>query len=209
MVRPTRRCKLILSSDNVLLVDPASIALQSATTLTAALALLFSRLEASRKRTSEPFDVRAALVMLYRALIAWAIDAERTNDAFQKWVDGDLDDASATSQLNAIKDRVAIQHITSEQVLTALRAGSGAWGDLRLVLGIYQPDLLTLLDKTLAGRRELIDNLVNQMPLLRSEGIESMRATCTKLQRTLQEVQQARLRVSLYIRDNFPPGLRF
>lgn len=188
--------------------DIASLALQSASALTTALALMFARFDAHRKRTSEPLDSRSrdALYILLTALWAWGTDAKMTDQAFQEWVDGHLDDGTAVDRLNRIPNRLQMQRRTSEQVLTMLRSDSPYAQDLRFFLKLYEPELLTLLDTALASRRELIDKLIAQMPSLRADGAEAMRATSNKLHDTSEQLNQAAERVRLYIRGTFPPG---
>jgi hypothetical protein len=181
-------------------VDAPSIILQSVTELTAALALLLSRLDARRRRASESFDERAGLHSLFRSIEAWHNDALMTDRSFQQWVEGHIDESSAIYLLKKFKDHVKTQGKTADQALALIRGDS----NLRPLLSIYGPELLAVMDSALAGRRELIDGLVGEIPNLKKAGLSAMQAASMKLRRASKELGEAVLQVSVYVRTNYP-----
>jgi hypothetical protein len=98
-------------------VDPATFAFDTATALTSALTLLFSSLDARRRRTAENLDLRAGLWQLSRAIHRWELDAAVTDRTFKKWLEGALDDYEST---RALDYRTAVQNDTADATYALL-----------------------------------------------------------------------------------------
>ena len=72
------------------------------------------------------------------------------------------------------------------------------------LLDLYGPELLDILETGMAGRQELIGELITELPHLRAEQPESWQATMTRLESTSLELNHASMRLKEYIRSHFP-----
>jgi hypothetical protein len=189
-------------------MDAATMALSCVTDLIAALTFLFSRLDARRRNATEPFSVRNALYHLSLVLEAWKFNASWTNHVFDSWAQGQVGD----SEIAKLRDAVGIQIASSDEVLAMLNSADGAgnnshpesWRTLRHLLDLYAPELFAVLQSAFGQRRDMIDELVAELPTLRAAGPEAMQATASRLHSAYEELEKALESLDKYIRDQFP-----
>ncbi len=186
------------------------MALNAATALTAALTLFFSRLDSRRQHSTEKFDFRAEMWNLSWAVHNWLNHAWTTNNLMQLWAQGNLNNAEAAE---ALRDPFKFQIAAPDEVLALLRGENhhdkpddrSEWRSLRHLLNLYGPEVLETLETGLRGRRELIDELIAELPQLGAGGPELLQATVGRLESTYDELDRASDQLGKYIRDHFPP----
>lgn len=181
-------------------VDPVTLALNSATALTAALTLLFSRLDAHR-HSEEHFNLQTALENLWFALVHWRANAEATNRIVQSWMQGNqtIDDVSSAVEY-IFKDQLT----SMDGAFNLLNLHTPRGAPLREVLGLYGPEVLDALEAGMGQRRQLLDTLVAELPHLKAEEPQALDAMMTQLESTSRELDDASTRLREYIRNNFP-----
>jgi hypothetical protein len=189
-------------------VDPATLALNAATALTAALTLFFSRFDSRHQRTMEPFDLKMALWDLSMAIDVWAAHARTTSRVMQSWARGQLDDKQAAIKIDqwTAKDALGRQIAALDEVIEML-GGEGRGfhsGYLRNLLRVYGPEVLEALESGIGQRRELIETLRAELPVLRAGGPKVVQAAVTQLESTCEELTGASRRLDAYLRVHFP-----
>lgn len=183
-------------------MDPASLMLNAATALTAALTLLFSRLDSRHQRATEQFDLRTTLWDLSYAVDSWEGHAHVTNSWMQRWAQGLMSDEEAA---RAITGPIRMQVMSSEEVLAMLHE-KDRHGNLRHLLKVYGPEVLEVLETGFGQRRAAIDDLAAKLPQLRAGDPEIMQATMTRLESTMKELSDASARLDEYLRVHFFPA---
>lgn len=191
-------------------VDPVTLALNSATAFTAALALFLSRLDAHHRRVTEPVDFRLSLWNLSDALSVWTVCLEKTDEVMQRWALGELDDAQAARRIRlAVEDQAG----ASDDVLPLLQGETNnlperylkGWRGLRHLLSLYGPEVSEMLETAIAQRRALLDGLVAELPNLRAGGPDLIQASTTRLHLAGKELASAQTQLDKFVRDHFPP----
>jgi hypothetical protein len=183
-------------------VDPATLALNAATTLTAALALLFSRLDSRHQQSTEPVDFRQALWQMSWLVHRWAAQAKTTDEVMQSWAQGNLDDLQASSTM---RSNFSLQSMLRDRGrVLMLRKGDDDYG-LSHLLRLYGPEVQEALETGLARRAELIVELAVDLPHLRAAQPEVLQTTVRRLQSASRELDHASKQLDQYIRDHFPP----
>ena len=220
-------CSRMASGLYHLAMDPATLAVASATALTAALQLLFNRLDAHRKRKAEYLDFQTALECLSWALLAWRRSAERTDHLIQEWVDGRGADEDRVRSLLTV---VGSQLMSSQEAFALLQGEwdiadrmtrrrvdyhpkhedglvrrRSAWQSLRHLLHLYGPEVLEVLETAMGRRRALLHQLSSELPNLRAKGPEAMQATAERLHLATEKLDSALIMLDEYIRSNFSP----
>jgi hypothetical protein len=212
-------------------MDPATFAFDTATALTAALALLFSRLDTQRQRTKEHFDLREALWQLTFAVNSWASDAANTDRTIQDWAEGQLDNNQAATKLafrltaqgsssdaalallhgKNIVDRLALSRLGHPMPmplpkrLWRRRLLQPPWHDLRHLLNLYGPEVLEVLETAFRRRRVMLSELIDELPTFQSRGPEIMQELTARLQSATSELENALNKLNEYVRIHFPP----
>ena len=183
-------------------MDLATLVFDSATALTAALTLLFSRLDARRQSSKEDFNLQQALLDLSYAMRRWRDATAITNGCVRRWLQGGI----RTNQLSReVREILAAQTVEMDDAfLVVYGRNNRSKRPLRHLLSLYGPEVLNVLETAMVQRRDLLYELVAELPRLRAEEPEAFQITVTRLESTSQELEHATERLTEYILSNFP-----
>ena len=192
-------------------VDPASVVLNGATALTAALTLLFSRIDARRRRREELPDIQLALWQLSKKVFEWATMMSDTNRVMELWARGLLPDVQAELALTG-QTNILMQIAYGDEASTMLRwrADVGYLGNedaswtLQDILRLYGPEVMSLLEQAFEHRLALIHWLAAEFPDLRADDPEAITPILTQLYLTKRQLMGASTQLDEYIREHFP-----
>jgi alkylation response protein AidB-like acyl-CoA dehydrogenase len=188
-------------------MDPATLALESATAFTAALALLLSRLDVRHQKIIDHPDVRERLWKLAVDLADWKSAAEETDRIMELWARGNLTDDKA---VQLIYEATRLQITLSDAISDIMhgieyRDRRERERSLRNLLRISGPDVSDVLTTAIDQRHIAINELTIKLPSLRAEGYDAMQATVKRLHFASEELARASTQLDSFVRDHFPP----